>query len=174
MADCPNGTCNQPTLPGTRRLHRYLHDSVDWYRDWHHHPLRPHVHLGVLVMSVFVLGMVVLTPNKTGIKAEIVGLPVSGKLIDVAGTPVRDGTHNAVFRLYSVERGGIAQWTEVHEGAHRLLTVNGIYTVELGLLNRFDGTSLAGRAYLGISVDGGPELAPRVEIDPATLQALTD
>lgn len=174
MTDCPTGTCSQPSLPGTRRLHRYLHDSVTWYRDWHHHPLRPHVHLSVLVVSVLILGMVVLTPGKTGLKAEIVGLPVAGKLLTPDGLPVRDGTHDAVFRMYAVEQGGIAQWTEVHEGGHRLLTVNGFYTVELGLLNKFNIPDPAEHEYLGISIDGAAELSPRVEIDPVALQTLEE
>ncbi len=169
--DCEHGNCHRPTIPGTRRLHRHLHENVSWYRDWHHHPLRPHTHLAVLVVSLLILGTVVLTPSKTGLKAEIRGMSVAGRLVDAAGQPVRDGSHQAVFRLYPVEQGGIAQWTEVHEGEHRLLTVNGYYTVELGLLNRFN-TEIANREYLGVALDGGPELLPRLLVDPVALEGI--
>jgi hypothetical protein len=118
------------------------------------------------------LGMVVLTPSKTGLKAEITGFPLSGKLISSTGGSVRDGSHEAIFRIYPVEQGGIAQWTEVHEGVNRLLTVNGFYTVELGLLNKFNLAQIAEREYLGIAVDGQPEFMPRMLIDPTALQAL--
>ncbi|MEK7184217.1 MAG: hypothetical protein AAB701_01720 [Patescibacteria group bacterium] len=170
--DCEHGNCHQPTIPGTRRLHRHLHETVPWYRDWHHHPLRPHAHISVLIVSVLILGMVVLTPSKTGLKAEIVGMPIAGRLIDASGQPIRDGSHSAVFRLYPVEQGGVAQWTEVHEGEHRLLTVNGFYTVELGRLSRFTLTDIATQEYLGVAVDGGAELSPRLLVDPVALGSL--
>jgi hypothetical protein len=118
------------------------------------------------------LGMVVLTPSKTGLKAEITGFPISGKLIDSTGGVVRDGSHEAIFRIYPVELGGIAQWTEVHEGSHRLLTVNGFYTVELGLLTKFNLPQVAEQEYLGVAIDGQPEFTPRILIDPISLQSL--
>lgn len=170
--DCSHGNCTEPTIPGTRRLHRHLHESVPWYREWHHHPLRPHVHLSVLAISVLILGLVVLTPSKVGLKAEVAGLPIAGKLIDSTGVSVRDGSHEAVFRIYPVEQGGVAQWTEVHEGTHRLLTVHGYYTVELGLLNKFAVPQVTDHEYLGVAIDGQPELTPRVLIDPIALQSL--
>lgn len=170
--NCPHGNCTEPTIPGLRRLHRHLHESVPWYREWHHHPLRPHVHLSLLTVSVLILGVVVLTPSKVGLKAEVTGLPIAGKLIDAAGVPVRDGTHDAVFRIYPLEQGGVAQWTEVHEGTHQLLTVHGYYTVELGRLNKFSLLQLSDQEYLGVAIDGQPEFTPRVLIDPVALQSL--
>ena len=168
---CNDENCQPSTLPGSRHLHRYLHDNVSWYRDWHHHPFRPHVHMAALLVATLIAGFVLLAPNNTGLKAETGGYPVAGRLLESDNQPVRDGTHEAIFRLYQVQSGGTPVWTEVHTGADRMLTINGYYTVVLGMLTQFDKIDMGkSQYYLGISIDGQSELSPRWPLSEIPLQ----
>ncbi len=171
--DCENGNCHPARIPGGRRLHRHLHDNVSWYRDWHHHPSRPHFHLMALLGALLVAGFVLFSPAQTGLQAEVGGYPTAGRLILPSGQPVLDGFHEVTFRLYPVESGGTPVWAEIHAGADRILTVNGYYTTELGRLTRLDHIDLAAtRYYVGVTVNGGKELTPRWPIGEMPLQPL--
>jgi len=91
-----------------------------------------------------------------------------GVLTDDAGAVVPDGDYNITFSLYTVASGGTALWQETQS----VKVLKGIFNVELGILNPisldFDNTY-----YLGISVDGGTELTPRVKLNsvPYSLNA---
>lgn len=119
------------------------------------------------------LALVVLfTPNSTGLKAEVGGYPLAGRLL-IEDQPISDGFHDVEFKIYSVQNGGLAIWSELHRGKNRVSTVNGYFVTELGRLTRLDNLSLGeGTYYLGLSVDGQPELVPRWEIDQLPLVPL--
>lgn len=81
-----------------------------------------------------------------------------GVLTDNSGNPL-NGSYSITFKLYNTSSGGTALWQETQN-----------LTVSNGLLNAYLGsvTSLSiefGSTYwLGISVDAGTELTPRVEL----------
>lgn len=84
-------------------------------------------------------------------------LRMQGSLQKPSGKPFDNGFHSITFKLYEVEVGGQALWTEVQP---RVQVENGLYEASLGsivpLNLRFNK-----RYYLGTSVNGGSELAPR-------------
>ena len=79
-----------------------------------------------------------------------------GLIVDEDGIPM-DGVVDLAFAIYDVPEGGDALWTE----SHRLPLVVGYYTLLLGRLESLEEVFDPGEAYLGISIDGAPELAPR-------------
>jgi len=84
-----------------------------------------------------------------------------GKLVE-AGVPV-DGTRNIEFKLYDVETGGTALWTENHLG---VTVAGGLFNVELGGASTFDaaGVDFSEQYWLTFTVDGGAEITPRYKL----------
>lgn len=84
-------------------------------------------------------------------------LRMQGSLQKPSGKPFDNGFHAVTFKLYEVEVGGQAIWTEVQP---QVKVENGLYEASLGsivpLNLRFNK-----RYYLGAAVNGGAELAPR-------------
>ena len=86
-----------------------------------------------------------------------------GYLTNATGQPV-NGPVNLTFRLYSVDTGGTALWSETHTG---VVLSNGIYSVVLGsgtptpvpITLPFDALY-----YLGITVSTDPEMTPRQKL----------
>lgn len=87
-----------------------------------------------------------------------------GVLKDPSGTLV-SGTHTLTFKIYDTPGGpGAALWDETHTGVN---IAGGIFNVTLGastsspkpLILAFDK-----QYYLGVSVDGGQEMTPRVTL----------
>lgn len=102
--------------------------------------------LVIIISSIFTYSQV---PQK---------LSYQGVLTDNSGNPL-NGSYNITFKLYSSSSGGSAIWQETQS-----LNVNN------GLLNAYLGsvTNLSiefGSTYwLGVTVDAGTELTPRVEL----------
>ena len=55
-----------------------------------------------------------------------------GRLTDSSGNIRADGQYNMTFRLYTVNSGGSAVWTEVRETTNRVQLTNGLFSVRLG------------------------------------------
>lgn len=89
-------------------------------------------------------------------------LSYQGVLRDGSGNTVSDGAYDLTFRLYDVESGGSALWTE----SQSVSVVDGIFNVILGdvvaLTVPFDVPY-----WLGTSVEAESELSPRVELTAA-------
>jgi hypothetical protein len=84
-------------------------------------------------------------------------LRMQGSLQKPSGKPFDNGFHSITFKLYEVEVGGQAIWTEVQP---RVQVENGLYEASLGSIVPLN-LSFNKRYYLGASVNGGAELAPR-------------
>ena len=82
-----------------------------------------------------------------------------GYLTDLSGTAINDGLYNLTFRLYDVDAGGTAVWTE----SKGVEVIDGIFSTKLG-----DTTPLAipfNQPYwLSIQVEADPEFDPRIEL----------
>ena len=87
-------------------------------------------------------------------------LSYQGVLSDNLGNIQPDGLYNFVFKIYDVGSGGSALWTETDNNVQ---LTKGSFSVLLGNATpinlAFDKTY-----YLGISVNGQPELTPRVQL----------
>lgn len=84
-------------------------------------------------------------------------LRIQGSLQKPSGKPFDDGFYPITFKLYDVEVGGQAIWTEVQP---QVRVENGLYEVSLGSIVPLN-LSFNKRYYLGTSVNGGAELDPR-------------
>ncbi len=81
-------------------------------------------------------------------------------LTDASGNPVADGSQDITFKIYNVATGGSALWTETQT----VTTSNGVFSAALGSVSSLTGVSFSQELWLGISVGGGAELSPRIEL----------
>ncbi len=86
-----------------------------------------------------------------------------GLLTDSSNIPVPNGTYAMTITLYDASTGGSALWNEVHPSVR---TLTGLFDVLLGsvtpLTLPFDK-----QYWLAVSINGGPELAPRTPLTSA-------
>ncbi len=87
-------------------------------------------------------------------------LSYQGRLTDSIGRPVRDSIYQITFRLYTVPSGGSPFWSETQT----VMTRGGLFSVLLGEVDDIDTVPQAGGLYLGMVVEGGAELAPRLRL----------
>ena len=82
-----------------------------------------------------------------------------GVLKDSTGLPV-NGTRDITFTIYDAASGGTNLWSEIQTGVS---IEAGMYNVRLGKNTALNSSYFTGDTrYLGISIDGGAELSPRV------------
>ena len=91
-------------------------------------------------------------------------LTYQGQLSNVNGEAVT-ASYGVVFTLYDAASDGASLWTESHDGVE---IVDGQFTVQLGSITPIDAVALgSGDLFLGVSVDGGDELLPRMQVGSA-------
>jgi hypothetical protein len=114
--------------------------------------------------------VVLLAVFETGMANVPRTMSYQGVLKDAVGNVVSDGDYEVTFKLYMVHTGGMVIWTETQT----LSVADGIFNAILGSVTPL--TVPFDRAYwLGVSVEGEPELEPRVELtaSPYALRAAT-
>ncbi len=89
---------------------------------------------------------------------------IQGVLRDAVGHSVEDGTYSLVFKLYTVDNGGTAVWTETQP---TVVVTHGVFSVDLGSVNSLPTVDASSVYYLGISAEGGTEMQPRIKIQRA-------
>ena len=110
----------------------------------------------ILLAAVLVLAAMVVSA------AVPQTMSYQGVLRDAAGNPVADGSYQFTFRLYNVASGGSALWTETQT----LAVADGILNATLGAVTPLS-LAFDAQYWLGISVSGGAELTPRVQLTSA-------
>jgi len=90
-------------------------------------------------------------------------LSIQGTIQKSFGGAVDDGKYSLTFKLYAVESGGTAVWSETQDGIE---VIGGVYSALLGAANPLTA-GFNTVYYLGISVDGGQELTPRTRLTSA-------
>ena len=122
-------------------------------------------------MSLRITSLLLALTLSSGVLSAQVPAKMSyqGVLTDGAGASVADGNHSLVFKLYSVSTAGSALWTETQATVN---TTNGVLSVVLGSVTPIN-IAFDGALWLGIAVDGGGELTPRIELttSPYAFQA---
>jgi len=127
--------------------------------------------LAALCISALAAGDAAPTPQSFGTRRpatdgdlDAITIPrmlsYQGRLTDTLGEPVPNGSYSVAFRLYTQASGGTPFWNEVQS----VQTSEGLFSVLLGAVARIDSVPDAGNLYLGMAVDGGAELAPRLRI----------
>ncbi|MFQ6611100.1 MAG: hypothetical protein ACE5D7_09930, partial [Fidelibacterota bacterium] len=86
---------------------------------------------------------------------------VQGVLRDPAGRTVENGSHSVTFKLYDAETGGTELWSETHGS---VTTEHGVFSAKLGTSTSLSEISFATPLWLGITVDDGNEISPRMEL----------
>ncbi len=87
--------------------------------------------------------------------AEI--MSYQGVLRDGSGNPVPDGSYNVTFRIYDVDTGGTALWSE----GQPLTATGGIINAYLGSVVPLNTLAFDVPYWLAIAIEYGPELTPR-------------
>ena len=90
--------------------------------------------------------------------AEI--MSYQGVLRDGSGNAVPDGSYDVTFRIYDVESGGTALWTE----SQTLTATGGIINAHLGSVTTLTTLGFDVPYWLGIAIEGGAELVPRTAL----------
>ena len=85
-----------------------------------------------------------------------------GVLRDAAGDPVPDGDYSITFTVYDAPMDGTALWTETQA----VSVEDGVLSAVLGSVTPI-ALAFDAPYWLGVSVDGDPELSPRVELTSA-------
>ncbi len=98
-------------------------------------------------------------------------LSYQGKLTDTLGVPVADTLHWVRFRLYTQPSGGTPFWDEEVQNVR---TRAGLFSVLLGSVEPLSALPDGGEVYLGMAVDGGAELLPRLRIASAAYAFLCE
>ena len=111
-----------------------------------------------MVAVLAVIALVIPTMSSIADVPEF--MSYQGVLRDGIGNPVPDGMYALTFRLYDVETGGVALWTE----AQTYDVQGGMISVKLGKGVPLSGVEFDVPYWLGISIGAEPELVPRVEL----------
>ncbi|MBC8180754.1 tail fiber domain-containing protein [candidate division KSB1 bacterium] len=82
-----------------------------------------------------------------------------GILTDASGEAVPDGSYEIFFNIYDTAEGGSSLWTE----SHTIEVEGGVFAVTLGSSNPLD-LPFNKPYWLGITVGGGEEMSPRIEM----------
>lgn len=97
-------------------------------------------------------------------------LNYQGILTDGSGVAVPDNTYSITFRIYEVQSGGSALWTETDN----VIVSKGTFSVTLGTVSGLGSLAFNTTYYLGISVGGDPELPRQIlTASPYSLNAKT-
>jgi hypothetical protein len=83
-----------------------------------------------------------------------------GLLKDTSGVVVPNGNYSITFKLYDSESGGAELWTETKI----INVIDGIVNTRLGNLTPIPSSIFAGMNWLGITVETGIELTPRIAL----------
>lgn len=88
-------------------------------------------------------------------------IALQGILRNQSGRAVDDGNYSLTFNMYDAETGGNQVWTETQP---TVSVSQGIYSVYLGSVINFENVAFDKQYWLGISINGGQELSPRVKL----------
>ena len=119
------------------------------------------------------LSLIILMVLTSSIVAQ--GIPETinyqGVLKDAAGTVVPNGDYNIIFQLCDAESGGSVFWEELQT----INIVNGILGAELGKTAPIPPPIFNNPAWLGIIVNGGTPLTPRIALSsvPYSFMSMT-
>jgi len=85
-------------------------------------------------------------------------LNYQGVLTDGGGVAVPDNTYSIAFAIYNVPDGGSALWTETDN----VIVSKGTFSATLGTISGLASLSFDETYYIGMSIDGGPELPRQI------------
>ena len=109
--------------------------------------------------TVLFLGLL-LSITFSAVAQQSKKISLQGFLKDANGKAVADGQQSVTFKLYTVESGGTAAWTE----DQTINVFGGVYSTYLGKSVNLDNLNWgASNYYVGVTIQG-VELSPRTEL----------
>jgi len=122
-----------------------------------------------LLFSLVLLTASLVLMSQSGLSQIPQTMSYQGVLANADGTAVADGVYSLTFRLYIAGIGTTAKWQETHSSVP---VIDGLFNVFLGSVEALT-IPFDVQYWLGISVDGGAELEPRVKLasSPYSLNA---
>jgi len=112
----------------------------------------------ILAIFIFVLALVIC-PIANAQIPEVISY--QGILTDSSGAPLT-GNYDITVKIYDVDTGGTALWTETHSG---VAVSKGVFSVMLGSANAFPADlDFSVPYWLGVSINAGSELTPRTQL----------
>lgn len=142
--------------------------------------LVPHLITLVLAALLMLTQQIWADPIIAHFASEALAVPTSSKntinyqgyLTDSSGNPVNDSL-GIIFRLYNVESGGAALWTEVHSG---VTVSNGLFSVLLGSFTQIPTDIITNNdnLWLGIDIGAAGEMSPREKMASAPYAMLAN
>ncbi|MBP1468219.1 hypothetical protein EYB53_021085 [Candidatus Chloroploca sp. M-50] len=115
--------------------------------------------VALLVLASQTLAGPTVSLLQTGTAASTI--TYQGRLSDANGSPLT-ATLPMTFKLYDAQQTLL--WTEVRTGANAVPVTNGLFTVALGSVTPLETTTISQAVWLGLSVDGDPEMTPREKL----------
>lgn len=114
-------------------------------------------------MKLFIGFFILLISVSSSVLAQIPKtMSYQGVLADTGGSAVADGNYSLTFRIYDAASGGTEIWVETQT----IPVVDGIFNAILGSATPLN-LAFDRPYWLGVSVDGGTELSPRIELTSA-------
>jgi len=113
------------------------------------------------------IGLLVCLTSLAAVEAVPASIPYQGRLKDGAGVHVT-GTVAMTVALYDTEAAATPRWSETHAA---VAVVGGLFQIALGSVAPLNDATLVGARWLGVAVDGAPELA-RIRLDSAPFARL--
>ncbi len=122
---------------------------------------------GNVLFTLLVVGILFYTQSVGAFPARAPAtsantIPYQGRLADASGAPV-NGAVMMTFKLYDIDSGGVALWTETWPSVQ----VNGgLFNVLLGSITSIPQSTFADNdsLWLGVTVGGDSEMTPRVQL----------
>ena len=113
------------------------------------------------------IGLLVCLSSLAAVESVPASIPYQGRLKDGAGVHVT-GTVAMTVALYDTEAAVTPRWSEMHAA---VAVVGGLFQIALGSVTPLNDTTLVGARWLGVAVDGAPQLA-RIRLDSAPFARL--
>lgn len=126
------------------------------------------IHL-IFIGIIAIAGVFAMSPSvqaATGINKQI---NFQGRVVNADGTNVANGSYDFVFKIYSVDTGGTAIWTETRTGSNQVTVTDGVFQVNLGSVTALPGSIdfNTDNIYLGVEFNNDGEMSPRVRFTAA-------
>lgn len=112
--------------------------------------------------STFWFGLFWLILGATSLHGQA-SLNIQGIIRKATGTILDDGTYSMTFRIYTVSSGGSPLWSETQNNVD---VASGVYGTLLGTVTPLE-IPFDRPYFLGVSVDGGAEISPRIRLTAA-------
>lgn len=121
--------------------------------------------MNVTVRKLYELCIILTAMSATLVCAQIPRqISYQGFITGPGGQPIADGTHTLELRIYDAPTGNGA----LHAETQVVRTQGGIFSAILGISTPFASSLAFDRQYwLGVSVDGTPEMTPRTAFTSA-------